>query len=417
MRVVCFVKRLEFEFHGNVYKNAIALGDVDNDGEIELVIGNMNGDLVIYKGKKCWQKLSGLGVITAVGIGDVMNCDSNALVVICGDGWCHIYMCLRPKSTEVPVQKSVKLVSVHDQRIPPNTSVLLLEDIDADGNKELVLGLTDRVVRSYRWQIQSKLTGGTLVCLNKWECANQIGSLTLNYDANGLPCLLIAQPGGTFMRIRPILSKELMEKEENRFKRNENEMKVDYHLLSLSRMRNPNILTEIVGNINQGVTRSKNRGSPYAVTTLDGTLMMVQDEEIIWSIQVDHQLFVLTKLDIVGDGRDEIVACSWDGQTYILDQEKHSVRFQLEEAVSAFCAGHYTLKHGDSPVPCFIYTTFTNKVYLYYDIKLESMTTKNLLTNIKEDTEIEEIFEKDIIMDKKSVKNLVEWCLYNNHTK
>lgn len=128
MRAVCFVKHLEFDFQGNIYKNAIALGDVDNDGEIELVIGNMNGDLAIYKGKKCWQKLSGLGVITAVGVGDVMNCGSNALVVICGDGWCHIYMCLRPKSAEVPVvvPKSVKLESVHDQRIPPNTVVSLL---------------------------------------------------------------------------------------------------------------------------------------------------------------------------------------------------------------------------------------------------------------------------------------------------
>lgn len=81
-----------------------------------------------------------------------------------------------------------------------------MADIDADGNKELVVGLTDRVVRSYRWQFQSKLTGGTLVSLNKWECANQIGTLTLNYDKDDLPCLLIAQPGGTFMRIRPMLS-------------------------------------------------------------------------------------------------------------------------------------------------------------------------------------------------------------------
>lgn len=80
------------------------------------------------------------------------------------------------------------------------------------------------------------------------------------------------------------------------------------------------------------------------------------------SIQVDHQLFALSKLDITGDGRDEIIACSWDGQTYILDQEKHSVRFQLEESVSSFCAGLYTLEAGKPPVPCIIYTTFTNKV-------------------------------------------------------
>ena len=43
---------------------------------------------------------------------------------------------------------------------------------------------------------------GKLIALNKWECANQIGSITLHHTADGKPSLLIAQPGGTFMRIR-----------------------------------------------------------------------------------------------------------------------------------------------------------------------------------------------------------------------
>lgn len=42
---------------------------------------------------------------------------------------------------------------------------------------------------------------GKFVCLNKWECANQIGSITLHHSRDGAPSLLIAQPGGTFMRI------------------------------------------------------------------------------------------------------------------------------------------------------------------------------------------------------------------------
>lgn len=62
------------------------------------------------------------------------------------------------------------------------------------------MGLTDRVVRSYRWS--QSVTDGKLVCLNKWECARQIGSVTLNRGCNGVPCLLVAQPGGTFMRIQ-----------------------------------------------------------------------------------------------------------------------------------------------------------------------------------------------------------------------
>ena len=38
-------------------------------------------------------------------------------------------------------------------------------------------------------------------------------------------------------------------------------------------------------------------------------------------MQVDHQLMCLSKLDVTGDGLEEVVACSWDGQTYIISQE------------------------------------------------------------------------------------------------
>lgn len=49
MRAITLVKRYEFEFAGNVVKNALILGDVDNDGSNELVVGNQNGDLCIFK--------------------------------------------------------------------------------------------------------------------------------------------------------------------------------------------------------------------------------------------------------------------------------------------------------------------------------------------------------------------------------
>lgn len=80
------------------------------------------------------------------------------------------------------------------------------------------------------------------------------------------------------------------------------------------------------------------------------------------AIQVDHQTFALSKLDVTGNGNDDIIVCSWDGQTYILDQEKNSVRFQLDEPVQAFCSGYYSITPGENPVPCLVYMTFWNKV-------------------------------------------------------
>jgi len=68
---------------------------------------------------------------------------------------------------------------VHVQRIPTNTKTVLIADVDKDGANEMILGLTDRVVRSYRWSSNADLETGKLVGLNKWECTNQIGTVTL----------------------------------------------------------------------------------------------------------------------------------------------------------------------------------------------------------------------------------------------
>lgn len=49
MRAVSFVENIEFDFAGPVLRNGLALGDVDNDGNDELVVGNEDGDLCIFK--------------------------------------------------------------------------------------------------------------------------------------------------------------------------------------------------------------------------------------------------------------------------------------------------------------------------------------------------------------------------------
>lgn len=49
MRAISLVDRLEFDFAGNVLRSAITLGDVDNDGCNELVVGGENGELALFK--------------------------------------------------------------------------------------------------------------------------------------------------------------------------------------------------------------------------------------------------------------------------------------------------------------------------------------------------------------------------------
>lgn len=50
MRSAKLITHFELKFSGSVSPNAIFLGDVDNDGENELIIGNSEGTLAIFKG-------------------------------------------------------------------------------------------------------------------------------------------------------------------------------------------------------------------------------------------------------------------------------------------------------------------------------------------------------------------------------
>ncbi|CAH1991110.1 unnamed protein product [Acanthoscelides obtectus] len=138
------------------------------------------------------------------------------------------------------------------------------------------------------------------------------------------------------------------------------------------------------------------------------------------AIAVDHQIFALTKLDVTGNGADDIVACSWDGQTYILDQEKNSVRFNLNEAVQAFESGYYNVSLDKPNETCLVYVTFKNKIIIFYDIPIKDLNCKKFEPNFDKLVEIlirkgdtrEEAKEKIRNMDKKTKKELVEYLLY-----
>lgn len=44
-----------------------------------------------------------------------------------------------------------------------------------------------------------------------------------------------------------------------------------------------------------------------------------------------------------GNGKEEVVCCSWDGQTYIVNHGREAVRYQFDENVAAFTTGKHEL--------------------------------------------------------------------------
>ena len=308
MRSVTFVSRLTLDISGDVAQHGLCLGDVTGDGDHELVVGTDGGDLLVFKGAggQVWRRGQDMGFITAVGMGDLLNIGHTVVVVVSGCGWLNI-LDLHNDTDMETMEGEIK--PIHTQRIPANVKDVIIGDINGDGSTELVISLTDRVVRTYKWLAASSTSSesasasqGRLVSINKWEFASQIGTVTLNYESDGSPALLVAQPGGAFMKLKCDKSKE-DEVTENTTSVGEDhddeeaevlsKMSVEYEPLGVNRRRNPNVSAEILGGFHTaGWSPGDTGGTRYAIVTLDGTIMLVDNcdkppmESIMWNLQV-----------------------------------------------------------------------------------------------------------------------------------
>lgn len=496
MREISFVKRLKFNFAGSVTKRALAIGDADNDQvfissdccflnlkfsflitltydisqylkQNELVCANLQGELAIFKGPNAnkFAYASDLGMVTACVIGDVLNSGMNYVTAINMEGWLFIFDVTKhtrgqkihagdTTTTTGDTKNDVahKLEVLYDQRMPANCKELLLADLDGDGQDEVIIGLTDRVLRTYKWvKIGSDL--GKFVGLYKWEFADQIGSVSLNPSRHeNCQDILVAQPGGTYAKLEcfdksPLIrsnsnsgslietSKQQVPEQPQQLQQQSStestsdgdnvkteyvsKLTPEYHQLALAQMRNHHISTEVLGGIKNG--RDSQSYTLIVIATLDGTLMLVNKDEILWSLQVDHQLFALAALDspkspaqsqsilanhenttpthqrphqaVENQDRSQyFVACAWNGKTYIIDEQRNYLRFKFDEAVSAFTAGNYYFdkQHHSS----LVYATFNNQIILYYDVVDDNIRPDYLLNEILNNQENEDLFRQ-----------------------
>lgn len=166
-----------------------------------------------------------------------------------------------------------------------------------DGLVELVVALTDRVVRTYQWQWldgeadEEGHRRGHLAPMHKWEFAGHVGSITANRNADGTNALIVAQPGGALLRVlcRGLRLEDIKGEVESARERSPEEVmanigRVDYEEMASYSMRNPDVTSEIVGGFGDG--GSGEDSSPYAIGTLDGTLIFARNTDILWKLQV-----------------------------------------------------------------------------------------------------------------------------------
>ncbi|XP_075019907.1 KICSTOR complex protein ITFG2 isoform X3 [Calonectris borealis] len=471
MRSVSYVQCVALDFGGSLFPHAICLGDADNDALNELVVGDTNGKLYVYKNddSKPWAVRSCQGMLapgarsdeqsteqtqelgfcptltlllctvdfvpglwavvwqlTCVGVGDVCNKGKNLVVAVSAEGWFHLFDLTSPTSKHPDASGHHELAVAEEQKpvfkqhIPANTKVMLISDIDGDGKCELVVGYTDRVVRAFRWEDLSENSdhvSGQLLLLKKWLLEGQVDSLSVNPGPDGSPEMMVSQPGCGYAILLCTWDSEQQATTEGRdgsAPSSETPIRdVILHQTS-GRIHNKNVSTHLIGSIGRGCS-SENKGSGlFALCTLDGTLKLMEGaDKLLWSVQVDHQLFALEKLDVTGNGHEEVIACAWDGQTYIIDHNRTVARFQADENVSAFCAGLYACK-GGSNSPCLVYVSFNQKIYIYWDVQLERMESTNLLKILDCDPEFGNLLQQLGVErgDVSAVKDLIHKTLY-----
>ncbi|XP_075458424.1 KICSTOR complex protein ITFG2 isoform X2 [Ascaphus truei] len=388
----------------------------------ELVLGDTSGKLHIYKNdqSKPWLTRCCSGMLTCVGVGDVCNKGKNFVVAVSAEGWFHLFdLSSKPDAHWDPAQGE-EPGATYTQHLPANTKLVLISDIDGDGRCELVLGYTDRVVRAFRWECppDADLTCGQLVPLKKWLLEGQVDSLSVNPGPDGSPELMVSQPGCGYAVLRCTWGEEPVPGPEGAGAADRDLPARDVILHQTSgRIHNKNVSTHLIGSIGQGPGGGSSEAGLFALCTLDGTLKLMQgSDRLLWSVQVDHQLFALEKLDVTGNGREEVVACAWDGQTYIIDHNQTVLRFQVDENVSAFCAGLYACR-GSQNSPCLVYVGFNQKIYVYWAVTLERMESSNLLRVLEGDEELPALLSQLAVDvgDVSAVREFLHQTLYFPH--
>ncbi|KAM6095703.1 KICSTOR complex protein ITFG2 isoform 3-T3 [Chlamydotis macqueenii] len=358
MRSVSYVQCVALDFGGSLFPHAICLGDADNDALNELVVGDTNGKLCVYKNddSKPWVVRSCQGMLTCVGVGDVCNKGKNLVVAVSAEGWFHLFDLTSPTLKHPDASGHHELAAAEEQKpvfkqhIPANTKVMLISDIDGDGKCELVVGYTDRVVRAFRWEDlleNSDHVSGQLLLLKKWLLEGQVDSLSVNPGPDGSPEMMVSQPGCGYAILLCTWDSDQQTATEGRDSSAPSSeapiRDVILHQTS-GRIHNKNVSTHLIGSIGRGCSSENSGSGLFALCTLDG-----------------------------------LYACK-----------------------------------GGVNSPCLVYVSFNQKIYIYWDVQLERMESTNLLKVLDCDPEFGNLLhqlgvERDNVS---AVKDLIHNTLY-----
>ena len=173
--------------------------------------------------------------------------------------------------------------------------------------------------------------------------------------------------------------------------------------------------TEIIG----GIKRQGNTSGVLAICTEDGYFAILDNSvhcnKHTAKTRSQHQWLAMSKVDVTRNGDEEVILCASNGVTYVIDKLRDIVSFEFSENVAAFCAGNYATDTNAS-TPCFCYVTFSGRIFLYYDVHIDTMKVKcvheALINKIQQKPELKYLLDALRLpngeIDHNKVQNLVK---------
>ncbi|CAJ0900820.1 4242_t:CDS:10 [Entrophospora sp. SA101] len=274
-----------------------------------------------------------------------------------------------------------------------NPHAFAFGDVDNDKDNEFVIGNLNGKLAVFKGASRTPSLNcdglGTITCLavgdvkncgrekKKWVFDGQITSLSTATDPNtGSILFLVGQPGGHFI---------IIDENENKSTPIENLNYIQQHKDEFTE-----ISTEIVRGTKIGKDGKKT--DVIALITMDGKFGLYDLKSSSMKhieLQVTHKIFGISAINLRRRNQnpdDIFVACAWNGNTYIIDQDFNVVRFEFDRRVCAFAAGKYAIKQGIN-IPCFMYIDFENQITVYYNLFIDIKPLNNFMDEIMQGTE------------------------------
>uniref|UniRef100_A0A8R1TYN9 Uncharacterized protein n=1 Tax=Onchocerca volvulus TaxID=6282 RepID=A0A8R1TYN9_ONCVO len=156
-----------------------------NHQQLFIIIGKCNGDLVFFTINRQYTKLENIfkSPLTTICFGKLRQ-SSDEIVAISAGGQIRSFDFPQTDAQNGELQKPLPLF---EQLIQANICASYIGDIDGDGSSELLVLMTDRCVRTYRY------VANHLAPLSKYEVPSHVYGFALGITSSGLYYALLAE--------------------------------------------------------------------------------------------------------------------------------------------------------------------------------------------------------------------------------